>query len=477
MNCSFLQGMKVRCSYFMVCSAIILFLILGFQQHIINSYVYIVSLDNNELGIVKDTEEVEFFIEDLTERCAQIAGMDLELAQEITMVKELRLGSEADPEAVFAKISQNASFITHAYMINVDGKPFVPVSSKSDLEKVFDSLKEQYLEEDQSADIVAVTVLEDITLDNHTTTPGDIFTPEEVVALLTKNSNGNTLTASATPSASSRGTQDSRHSSDIGFGTDPAIELVEREIDSIKVKPVAENISVSIQTVEEMRIIETIPFEVEYVENQGMLTTEIEVNTPGVEGEKEVVYQIIRENGMEVERELIREEILVEPQTQVETRGTKEPPPAPPAPATSLGGSTDGSTGGTGRFVWPVQGKGTIYNGYRSGHRAIDIHIAHGTNVLAADSGVVTFDGYGSTQGNYLIIHHGAYWTLYLHNSKHFVKKGDRVSRGQVIAQVGTTGRAYGPHLHFEIRQDDGSRQWNGYYQHKAVNPLNFFNR
>ncbi|MDZ4132970.1 MAG: peptidoglycan DD-metalloendopeptidase family protein, partial [Dethiobacteria bacterium] len=170
--------------------------------------------------------------------------------------------------------------------------------------------------------------------------------------------------------------------------------------------------------------------------------------------------QVTRENGLEVERLILEENILLEPVNQVERVGKK------PIPAS-----------GGGSFIWPVQGEGVIYNGFKPGHLAIDIHIASGTNVLAADSGTVTFSGWGGTQGNYLILHHGAYWTLYLHNSVNLASAGDRVTRGQVIAKVGATGRASGSHLHFEVRIDDGSRKWLSYYQHQQVNPLQFYNR
>jgi hypothetical protein len=69
-----------------------------------------------------------------------------------------------------------------------------------------------------------------------------------------------------------------------------------------------------------------------------------------------------------------------------------------------------------------------VYNGFKPGHSAIDIHIESGTNILAAESGTVFYTGWGSTQGNYVIIHHGAYWTLYLHNSFNLANKGDSVS-------------------------------------------------
>ncbi len=82
--------------------------------------------------------------------------------------------------------------------------------------------------------------------------------------------------------------------------------------------------------------------------------------------------------------------------------------------------------------------------------------------------------GWGSSQGNYIVIYHGGYYTLYLHNNVNLVSAGQKVSRGQVIARLGSTGNSTGPHLHFEIRRSIGPN-WGGWYVHPAVNPLQFY--
>ena len=108
---------------------------------------------------------------------------------------------------------------------------------------------------------------------------------------------------------------------------------------------------------------------------------------------------------------------------------------------------------GDGQFIWPVRG-GVISQGYRAGHRAIDIAAPIGTPVYAADNGIVissgyTRDGYG---GRVIIDHQIDYVTLYAHLSQALVQEGDVVQKGQIIGYVGSTGNSTGPHIHFELR-------------------------
>ncbi len=460
MRWGLIKACKNRCSYFMLGSAILLLAVLGFN-HFTSSHLYIVSMGELELGAVDNARDVELFVEDLTKRCSDLHGLELELEEDIVLVRELRPGFDPAPETVQARIRQLASFYTNAYMISVDGEPFVPVTCAEELDRVIDFLKEEYLAytEDRSANILEVALLEELALVEHTAALDDLFTAEEIVALLFDKEEPAENEMEVT--VVSRSTTDSRYMSDRPAYTYHSLEFIENEPGENSSSFLDNDISISIRIVEEVTEIEKIPFEVEYIEDRNMLTTESEVTSPGLEGEKEIVIQVVTENGKEVERIIVSEAVINEPQAQVEKIGLKQPP----------------SPIGSGKLVWPVQGQGIVYNGFSNSHPAIDIHIDHGTNVLAADAGVVTYSGYGGTQGNYLILHHGTFWTLYLHNSEHLVRQGERVSRGQVIAKVGATGRAFGPHLHFEVRVDDGTRKWHSYYQHEAVNPMQFFNR
>lgn len=124
----------------------------------------------------------------------------------------------------------------------------------------------------------------------------------------------------------------------------------------------------------------------------------------------------------------------------------------------------DSGTTSTGRLAWPVSGTISSRFGYRGRefHPAIDIAAPYGRTVRAAEAGVVTRAGWYFNYGRVITIQHeGGLETLYAHNSRLLVSEGDRVERGQPIAQVGASGRATGPHLHFEVHQ-------NG----RSVNPL-----
>lgn len=112
-------------------------------------------------------------------------------------------------------------------------------------------------------------------------------------------------------------------------------------------------------------------------------------------------------------------------------------------------------------LLWPVEGNITSRFGPRRGstHDGLDIAAPLGTPILAAASGEVIYSGALRGYGNLVILRHReGYATVYAHTQKNLVKEGERVRRGQAIARVGQTGRASGPHLHFEIRKDNLAR-------------------
>lgn len=113
---------------------------------------------------------------------------------------------------------------------------------------------------------------------------------------------------------------------------------------------------------------------------------------------------------------------------------------------------------------WPITGTISSPFGVRNGraHEGIDIPAAHGSEVRAVASGVVVYADWAGTYGMLIRIDHGnGIETRYAHLSRLQVAPGDRISAGQVIGRVGSTGRSTGPHLHFEVRVDG-----------EAVNPI-----
>ncbi len=116
-------------------------------------------------------------------------------------------------------------------------------------------------------------------------------------------------------------------------------------------------------------------------------------------------------------------------------------------------------------FSWPLKGKILVGFGKQSGkrHQGVDIEGREGAPIVAIYDGIVTYSnnklrGYG----NMVIIKHNEdYSSVYAHNRINLVREGERVKKEQAIAQVGATGWADVPHVHFEIRE-----------RGKAVNPV-----
>lgn len=113
-------------------------------------------------------------------------------------------------------------------------------------------------------------------------------------------------------------------------------------------------------------------------------------------------------------------------------------------------------------IIWPIKGVITSRFGNRTpteivtaNHKGLDIAGNIGDNIVSAMEGTVVQYSEEGDYGKHLRIQNGEVLTLYAHCSELLVQEGSTVKQGDVIAKVGATGRATGPHLHFEIRRDD----------------------
>ncbi len=122
--------------------------------------------------------------------------------------------------------------------------------------------------------------------------------------------------------------------------------------------------------------------------------------------------------------------------------------------------------------IWPLDGVITSGFGYRRSpfthrwkfHSGLDISAARGTPIVTPSPGVVTFSGYREGYGRMIEIDNSnGIGSRFAHNTTHYVKVGDVVEQGQVIATVGSTGYTTGPHLHYELLIDG-----------KQVDPLDY---
>lgn len=195
---------------------------------------------------------------------------------------------------------------------------------------------------------------------------------------------------------------------------------------------------ITVMAVREITVDEKIPCPVDVRYDDKLLLGEKEVITEGVPGERTVTYRIIRENGFETEREILRQIVKSEPTTEVVVQGTI---------------TMVASRGGSLRLAWPARGSIVSSFGMRWGrmHEGIDLDAPYGSDVVAVASGTVVSVGWNGGYGRQVQLSHGGgLVTRYAHLSSILVNEGDTVDRGEVIGRVGSTGNSTGPHLHFE---------------------------
>ena len=169
------------------------------------------------------------------------------------------------------------------------------------------------------------------------------------------------------------------------------------------------------------------------------------VTTKGENGISRKTESVETVNGEEISRTELSNEVIKEPVAEVTTVGTAK------TKASTAQRSTERSAG----FICPLKkGSFTIsaYYGDGRGHKGMDLAADKGTPIYAVADGTVTFSGYDKNYGYSVVISHGnGLSTRYAHASKLCVSKGQTVSQGDVIANVGSTGYSTGNHLHFEV--------------------------
>lgn len=205
-----------------------------------------------------------------------------------------------------------------------------------------------------------------------------------------------------------------------------------------------------------------VEYSIVYEETESLYKDEKKVKTAGINGKNKVITEQIIENGVIVSSKEVETIVLKKPQDQVVLKGTKK------APSPALYGSTNTAAKGSGKYCSPLARLevSSAYGVSRGSgrHQGVDLRNPQGTPIMAVDSGTVVFAGYQGSYGNLVKISHGGgLETCYAHCDSMSVSVGQSVSKGQVIATVGKTGRATGYHLHFEVRI-------NG----KVQNPMNY---
>lgn len=456
---------------YMVIATLTGFIIIGtsfgiFQTRNNPSALYHVYLDGKKIGTIDNKLIIGNWESQLIRQAQQKYGSyNFETKNSITFEEEVTNLDVYDNLSTISKLNKMLEIQAKAVEIVIDGEIIGTVKDQATAERILDKLKEQFLPiTDKSKVTVASTTnpqntdtlqfksirfKEKLSIDEKRVNPEEIVDEEKMLTLLSKGTledkkyivkKGDTISGLAVKFDLTTKQV---------FQLNPQLKSdlihIGDEINVTLVKPY-----LTVQTTEVVTKEEVIPFKIVYKPDNSMFVNETKTIKEGKEGIKEVEYTIVKENGVVVNTEVLKENIIQEPIEKVMFKGTKIVP-----------------SRGSGVLLWPTNGGFiTSYFGPRWGsvHNGIDIAGTNNYSIEAADNGAVIFadwkGGYGKTV---MIDHNNGMVTLYAHLKSISVESGTKVAKGQTIGIMGNTGRSTGTHLHFEVHINSEPR-----------NPLNY---
>ncbi len=411
---------------------------------------YAVNVNGQPVGVVSSEEEVQAIISNVESRATDILGERYDYDGEVSIDEVYATPADlSDAAQVEDILFDNVGAVIQAYTLVVDGVEIGRARSEADLYNLLDEAAQPYLSPD-TVSYEFVEKVEVLPVEVPANTEFDLNAIREVLARFEVEQatyvvkKGDTFNAIA-------------YSLDMWpyelsvLNPDVIVDKiwVDQELVIQEAVPF-----LSVQNFTDETYEETVPSPVEYIETADLYVGETKVKEQGEDGLQRVNARVTYVNGVEVEREVLSTETLVEATTTYSYTGTT------PRPVTASNGY----------FIWPVRGTITSNFGGRNlwgrydFHLGLDIACRTGTSIKAADGGTVIKAGWSGSYGYLVAIRHdNGYVTYYAHNSSLLVSVGQKVYQGQIIAKSGATGNVSGPHCHFEVRINGTS-----------VNPRNY---
>lgn len=405
-----------------------------------------VYVDDENIGLVRNVETVNEIVDELKEQLEIRYNLDIALHNKITYdeshAKDFEL---TDEKTIYNKIKSKINYGVVGYGIKVDGKVLGVVESEESAIKILEDIKEPYTKmlENEEVDIIDVSYAQQIEIVQVDADFSKLSDSEQLMKFLQRGTDEEKI------HVVEEGDSFWSISDDYNLtvedlvtanpGMDASLIHPGDEISLIIPKPYI-GVEVKARVVYEDKI----EYDTKYEPVSYMYNDEYSVKKKGKYGKAEVEAIVVKQNGIEVEKEIVKETVISEPETRVILQGSIEPPPKK----------------GTGYFIHPLPA-GTVTSRFgprwNSYHYGLDIGKEEGTPIKAADGGEVTFSGWYGSYGYMVEINHGGgFSTRYAHCSKLNVSVGEKVYQGKTIAYVGHTGYTVGTtgnHVHFEVRK------------------------
>lgn len=358
----------------------------------------------------------------------------------ITAVRADQLISE--DELTDKLIQASGNELAEAAGLYIDDRFYGAVSERRALVRILDSVKDRFRSDDPDVE-ERIDFIKNVEVRNGLYPVSSVVDEEQMIAITNREEQGERIYITQLGDAPILIAQKNGIPYSQLKALNPDIEsslLVGQEILVSKSVPLLEVKVIRIVTTEE----ET-NFKIEQIQDSTQYQGYVQITQRGKTGLSRVTREVTYVDGIETDSEIIDTVVISEPVNERVVVGGKMPLQQLPQQAHSTSSN----------FIWPVAG-GYVscgINGYW-GHTGMDIAASTGTAVYASAAGTVTKAAYNYTgYGFHIIINHGGgVETLYGHNSQLHVKVGDWVEQGQLISSIGMTGRASGPHCHFEVR-------------------------
>nr|WP_250886663.1 M23 family metallopeptidase [Bacillus sp. SM2101] len=442
------------------------------------STIYHVYVNGENIGTVDDKKTIEKAVNDKMKKMDDRNGyLEFSVGDQLTYIPEKVFSPVVNNETTAKKVKNNIEIFAASAAINVNGEPIAYFANEEEANEVLKKIKTSYvsakeleklelqqkpnelpndlsnelppLKEGESR-IIDVSFDESVKVTKEDISPDNIITVDQGVSLLKKGTlaekkyeikQGDVLGSIA--NAHDLSTEELlKLNSDISEKT---VLQIGQQLNVTQYEPF---VHVLVKEEHYKRVV--IPFKTETIEKDTMYKGDQKVNQEGQNGEKLENIITVKDNGTQIEKTTIKEEVTKEPVNKIIFKGTKVVP-----------------SRGTGTLLWPASG-GYVSSemGQRWGklHKGMDIARPSNYTIKAADNGVVEFAGWDGGYGNRIVINHNnGIKTTYSHLSSISVSVGQTIEKGRKIGMMGSTGNSTGTHLHFEVYKN-GSVQ----------NPRNF---
>ena len=407
--------------------------------------------DGQELGTVATASAADTAVSEVEQEVSSVLGNSFTLDESLVSYSSglVTRRSVVDTETVESNLNDELNLTTYAYSLYVDGECIGSNESKEALEALLDQIKSPYLNENTQS----IAFLEDVEIRGGYVATEDLSSLGDIVLKLNSTKSGEVVYTVQAGDVWGRIAQNYGMTTSELAELNPGFDINKIQVgDQILISNAVPYLTIQVTQYEYYEA--QIPYDIEYIDDATMWEGDTSVVSKGVYGTADTTALVTYVNSEEIERTIVSQVTTSEPVSEVQKRGTAERPSWAP----------------TGSFRWPTNGTITSRYGYRnifggtSFHSGLDIANGTGTDIVAADGGIVTYAGWMSGYGYLIIIdHQNGYETYYGHNSSLLVGVGDRVFKGQHIAEMGATGRVTGTHCHFEVR-----------YNGETRNPLNY---